>query len=54
MSAFCFLRPQGDSNPRRRRERAVSLASRRWGQKLVSRPRLELGTPALKGRCSAY
>src|SRR5689334_18663991 len=24
-------RPQGDSNPRYRRERAVSWASRRWG-----------------------
>ena len=28
----CYWRPQGDSNPRRRRERAVSWASRRWGQ----------------------
>ena len=26
-------RPQGDSNPCYRRERAVSLASRRWGQR---------------------
>ena len=25
-------RPQGESNPRRRRERAVSWASRRWGR----------------------
>ncbi len=30
-------RPQGDSNPRRRRERAVSWASRRWGLKAFKR-----------------
>ena len=32
-------RPQGESNPRRRRERAVSWASRRWGRNPVRRPR---------------
>ena len=31
-------RPQGESNPRRRRERAVSWASRRWGRIPVRRP----------------
>ncbi len=30
-------RPQGESNPRRRRERAVSWASRRWGRIPVRR-----------------
>ena len=33
-AAVCFVEkyPQGDSNPCRRRERAVSWASRRWGR----------------------
>ena len=29
-----YWRPQGDSNPRYRRERAMSWASRRWGRNL--------------------
>jgi hypothetical protein len=39
-------RPQRDSNPRRRRERAVSWASRRWGQSPWSKRAL--------GRASDY
>src|SRR5207302_1098390 len=32
-SSYCFnWRPQGDSNPCYRRERAMSWASRRWGR----------------------
>jgi hypothetical protein len=44
-------RPQGDSNPRRRRERAVSWASRRWGLNsgtlLVEPARIELATSTM-------
>ncbi len=53
-SRLCHWRPQGDSNPRRRRERAVSWASRRWGQeriltrlRMVEPGRIELPTSTM-------
>ena len=49
-----ILRPQRDSNPRRRRERAMSWASRRWGLSPyeVGRTGIEPVTVWLKASCS--
>ena len=52
---IAIWRPQGDSNPRYRRERAMSWASRRWGPLdyfLFGVPRgIRTPVTAVKGRC---
>ena len=46
-------RPQGDSNPCCRRERPVSLASRRWGPSLLKMGHMECWNAGILGnsRC---
>src|SRR5205085_11056858 len=51
--SYCFnWRPQGDSNPCYRRERAMSWASRRWGRGQAAGRARKITRPAPEEQCA--
>src|SRR2546429_3411909 len=51
--SYCFnWRPQGDSNPCYRRERAMSWASRRWGRGQAAGRARQITRPAPEEQCA--